>query len=195
MAKSSGGINPSRRSASAPKPPRVWRRPGRWSIGFVTTIAFGTATATLVSQSMGKRNFQLASDYGWDSVKMGMYFYGALGLIVVAFPMQFLDFLSDDPEVMAAAVPGLRIMASLQMFIAMALVLTQALFGAGATRFVMIVEFLLHGLCLAPMAYLFAFVFDLGFLGVWLSGTLYVMLLALAMAIKFWKGSWTEIKV
>ncbi|MEC9439935.1 MAG: MATE family efflux transporter [Myxococcota bacterium] len=165
------------------------------SIGFVTTIAFGTATATLVSQSMGKRNFQLASDYGWDSVKMGMYFYGALGLIVVAFPMQFLDFLSDDHQVMAAAVPGLRIMASLQMFIAMALVLTQALFGAGATRFVMIVEFILHGICLAPLAFLFAMVLDFGFLGVWLSGTLYVFLLAMVMGIKFWRGSWTSIEV
>lgn len=165
------------------------------SIGFVTTIAFGTATATLVSQSMGKRNYQLASDFGWDSVKLGMYFYGALGLIVVAFPMPFLDFLSDDPQVMEAAVPGLRIMASLQMFIAMALVLTQALFGAGATRFVMVVEFILHGVCLAPLAYLFAMVLDFGFLGVWLSGTLYVFLLAMVMGIKFWGGSWTSIEV
>ena len=165
------------------------------SIGFVTCIAFGTATATLVSQAMGRKNFQEASDYGWDSVKIGMYFYGTLGLIIILAPEFFLDFLSDDPMVIEAAAPGLQIMASLEMFIAMALVLTQALFGAGATRFVMIVEVLLHGLCLAPMAYLFAFVLDLGFLGVWFSGTLYVMLLALAMAIKFWKGSWTEINV
>ena len=86
-------------------------------------------------------------------------------------------------------------MAGLEMLIAMALVLTQALFGAGATRYVMVVEFLLHGLCLAPMAYLFAFVLDLGFLGVWLSGTLYVFLLALAMSVKFWRGSWTKIQV
>ncbi len=165
------------------------------SIGFVTCIAFGTATATLISQAMGRKNYQEAADFGWDSVKLGMYFYGALGLVVILMPMTFLDLLSDDPMVMQAAVPGLQIMAGLEMAIAMALVLTQALFGAGATRFVMVVEFLLHGLCLAPMAYLFAFVFDWGFIGVWCSATLYVFLLALAMSLKFWQGKWTEIKV
>ncbi len=165
------------------------------SIGFVTCIAFGTATATLVSQAMGKKNYQEASDFGWDSVKMSMYFYGALGLVIIVMPELFLDLLSDDHMVIKAAAPGLQIMAGLEMLIAMALVLTQALFGAGATRYVMVVEFLLHGLCLAPMAYLFAFVLDLGFLGVWLSGTLYVFLLALAMSVKFWRGSWTKIQV
>ena len=165
------------------------------SIGFVTTIAFGTATATLVSESMGKKNFQRAADFGWDSVKLGMYFYGALGLVVCLLPEVFLDLLSDDPMVIAAATPGLRIMASLQMFVAMALVLTQALFGAGATRFVMIVEFLLHGLCLAPLAYLFAITWGVGFIGVWYAAAIYVSLLGIAMAIKFWSGSWSSIEV
>ena len=165
------------------------------SIGFVTAIAFGTATATLVSQSMGQRKFEQAADYGWDSVKIGMYFYGALGLLVILIPEVFLDLLSDDAIVIEAAIPGLRIMASLEAFIAMALILTQALFGAGNTKFVMYVEFVLHGLCLAPLAYLFAIVLDLGFLGVWLSASLYVIALATIMAWKFWEGSWKEIEV
>ena len=38
-------------------------------------------------------------------------------------------------------------------------------------------------------------VLDLGFLGVWLSGTLYVFLLAMIMGIKFWRGDWTSIEV
>ena len=165
------------------------------SIAFVSCIAFGTATATLVSQSMGRERFDLASAYGWDSVKLAMYFYGVVGLLVILWPMTFLDLLSDDPLVMQTAVPGLRIMAGLQMFIAMALILTQALFGAGATKFVMVVEMVLHGLCLAPLAYLFAVVMDLGFFGVWLSATLYVALLGGVMAVKFWSGSWQSIRV
>ena len=165
------------------------------SIGFVTCIAFGTATATMVSQSMGRGRFHDAEAYGWDSVKMGMYFYGLVGLVVIAFPEVFLDLLSDDPIVIHGAIPGLRIMAGLQMFVAMSLILTQALFGAGDTKFVMIVEFLLHGLCLAPLAYLFAVVLGWGFMGIWVSATLYLGLLALAMAIKFWRGGWKHIKV
>lgn len=165
------------------------------SLAFVTCIAFGTATATLVSQSMGRERFEEAAAYGWDSVKMAMYFYGIVGVLVLISPMTFLDLLSDDPLVMQTAVPGLRIMAGVQMFIAMALILTQALFGAGATKFVMVVEMVLHGLCLAPLAYLFAAVLDLGFMGVWISATIYVGLLGMIMAVKFWLGGWKSIKV
>lgn len=165
------------------------------SLAFVTCIAFGTATATLVSQSMGRERYEEAAAYGWDSVKLAMYFYGALGLLVIMAPMPFLDLLSDDLIVMQTATKGLRVMAGVQMFIAMALILTQALFGAGATKFVMFVEMVLHGICLAPMAYLFAKVLDLGFMGVWISATIYVGLLGMIMAVKFWYGDWKSIKV
>ena len=43
-----------------------------------------------------------------------------------------------------------------------ALVLTQALFGAGNTKFVMFVEFGLHFFCLVPLAYLFGIVLGWG---------------------------------
>jgi Na+-driven multidrug efflux pump len=165
------------------------------SIGFVTCIAFGQATATLVSQSMGNDQYDEAEQYGWDSVKLGMYFFGAIGLTVVLFPEFFLDLLSDDPIVIEAAVPGLRIMASLEMFVAMALILTQALFGAGDTKFVMWAELALHGFCLVPLAYLFSVVIDLGYVGVWLSATVYVVGLGAIMAWKFWDGGWKDIQV
>lgn len=165
------------------------------SIGFVTCIAFGQATATLVSKSMGKKNFNEAEAYGWDSVKLGMYFFGALGILALIFPEQLLGLLSNDQIVIDAAVPGLRIMASLEMYIAMALILTQALFGAGNTKFVMFAELTLHAVCLVPLAYLFSVVMDLGFLGVWLSATAYVVLLGVAMAWKFWEAKWKNIVV
>ncbi|MFP4599817.1 MAG: MATE family efflux transporter [Persicimonas sp.] len=165
------------------------------SIGFVTCIAFGQATATLVSQSMGKNVYREAEAYGWDSVKLGMYFFGTLGVLVIIYPEAFLDLLSDDQIVIDAAVPGLRVMASMQMFIAMALVSIQALFGAGDTKFVMVAELILHGVCLVPLAYLFSVILDLGFLGVWLSAAVYTLALGAVMAWKFWEGSWKDIEV
>ncbi|MFW5967615.1 MAG: MATE family efflux transporter, partial [Persicimonas sp.] len=139
--------------------------------------------------------YEAAEAYGWDSVKLGMYFFGVLGLLVILWPEAVLDLLSDDKIVIQAAVPGLRIMASLQMFIATALILIQALFGAGNTKFVMIAELALHAFCLVPLAYVFSVWLDLGFLGVWLSASVYAIGLASVMAWKFWQGEWKEIEV
>lgn len=165
------------------------------SISFVTSIAFGQATATLVSQAMGKKDFTLAENYGWESVKIGMYLFGIVGLIIIAFPHTFLNILSNDPIVIETAVPGLRLMASSFMFIAMSLILVQALFGAGDTRFVMYVELVLHAVCLAPLAFLLSFVFDVGYMGVWISAMVYLTALACIMAWKFWSGEWKTIEV
>lgn len=165
------------------------------TLSFVTCIGCGQATATLVSQQMGKGDFKEAERYGWDSVKIGMYFFGTIGLIVVLFPEFFLEILSDDPLVIEAAAPALRIMASLECFIAAALIMVQAHFGAGNTKFVMYVEGIIHFVCLMPLAYLFAIQLDLGFLGIWFSATVYIVGLAAILSWKFWEGQWKEIEV
>ena len=77
----------------------------------------------------------------------------------------------------------------------MALVLTQALFGAGNTKFVMFVEFGLHFFCLVPLAYLFGIVLGLGVWGVWIAMMAYVVLIATAMTLKFSTGTWKEIRI
>lgn len=165
------------------------------SLAFVTCIAFGTATATLISQAMGAGDMDEAEGVGWDSIKLGMILYGALGALAMISPQPLLSLLSQDPVVWQVAEPGLQLMGGLQMFVAMALILTQALFGAGDTKFVMIVELILHVVCLAPLAYLLAIHLELGFLGVWMSAATYLTLLASAMAVKFWHGGWKHIEV
>jgi multidrug resistance protein, MATE family len=73
---------------------------------------------------------------------------------------------------------------------AAALVLTQALYGAGESRFVMQVELFLHFFCLVPLAYVFAITMDLGLIGCWYATAFYGSALLLATAVKFYRGSW-----
>ena len=40
---------------------------------FTAFMAYGTATATLVGQSMGAKEYDLAERYGWEAVKIGVY--------------------------------------------------------------------------------------------------------------------------
>jgi Na+-driven multidrug efflux pump len=164
---------------------------------FMTSIAFGTATATLVGQSMGARDFDLAERYGWESVKMGMYAFGALGVATIIWPEVFLGIFTDTDksEVIKVAVPSMRLMGSVASLISAGLILVQALFGAGNTKFVMIVEMLLHLLCLIPLSYLLAVVLDFGLLGAWAAAAAYVVLLSSIMAWKFYEGKWKQIRI
>src|SRR5262249_46369837 len=53
---------------------------GVLKLTFTACLAFGTSTATLVSQSLGEREPEKASRFGWASVRLGLVVFGVLGL-------------------------------------------------------------------------------------------------------------------
>jgi putative MATE family efflux protein len=162
---------------------------------FTACMAYGTATATLVGQSMGARQFDLAERYAWTAVKVGVYFTILLGLFVFAFPEKVLHVYCKDAEVVQVARPILRVCGALLPMVLAAIVFTQALFGAGNTRFVMFVEFGLHFFCLVPLAYLCGVVLGWGMIGVWTGAFVYIVFLCLIMGWKFAEGGWKSIRI
>jgi multidrug resistance protein, MATE family len=162
---------------------------------FTACMAYGTATATLVGQSMGAKQTELAERYGWEAVKLGVYFTTVIGLMVAVFPETVLHAFSKDAAVIAVAKPILRICGVLLPFVLAAIVWTQALFGAGNTKFVMFVEFGLHFFCLVPLAYLGGVVLGWGVFGVWTGAFVYILLLCAIMGWKFAEGRWKEIRI
>lgn len=165
------------------------------SATFVSCLAFGTATATLVGQSMGQGDPDRAEQYGWTSVKLGVLIFGALGLVMLLFPDQVLGVFSHEQPVIEVGRIPMRIMAAMGAIIAAAMILTQALFGAGETRYVMVVELSLHFGVLVPCAWLFGMVLGMGLVGVWLSVVVYGLALAVLMGVKFARGTWKHLKV
>ena len=165
------------------------------SISFMTMIAFGTATATLVGQSLGERKPDLAERYGWESAKIGAYLMCVTAFFAVFFPDLLIGAFNPDPQVIAAGRNALRLMAIGEVFVAVGMVFAQALFGAGNSKFVMWAEMVLHFLCLIPVSYLFGIVLDLGLVGVWGAALLYVALLALVMSWKFSRNEWKHIRL
>jgi Na+-driven multidrug efflux pump len=162
---------------------------------FTAFMAYGTATATLVGQSMGAKEYVLAERYGWEAVKIGVYITLVIGLGVSAFPDTVLHVFTKDASVITVARPILRICGALLPFVLSALVLTQALFGAGNTKFVMFVEFGLHFFCLVPLAYICGIVIGWGVIGVWMGAFAYILLLCTIMGWKFAEGAWKEIRI
>jgi Na+-driven multidrug efflux pump len=162
---------------------------------FTACLAFGTSTATLVAQSLGELQPSKAERFGWVSVKLGLLIFGIVGLCELAFAKEILAFITHSAVVQARALVPMRMMGACTPLIAVGMILTQALFGAGNTRFVMFAELILHFTCLVPLAYLLGIRLDLGLVGLWTAGATYIVLLASTMSFKFRLGDWKAIKI
>ncbi|HEX5098079.1 MAG TPA: MATE family efflux transporter [Polyangiaceae bacterium] len=169
---------------------------GILKLTFTACLAFGTSTATLVSQSLGEGDTAKAERFGWVSVSLGLMIFGVVGLCEGGiFTRAILGVVTRSDAVFNAALVPLRMMGAATPLIATGMILTQALFGAGNTRFVMIAELILHFGCLVPLAWLLGVVLKLGLVGIWSSALAYVILLTALMVLKFRSGDWKAIKI
>lgn len=165
------------------------------SMMFFACLALGVATATLVSQELGAQRPEKAERVAWTSVKIGAVLFTVLGIIQVAFPESIMLLFKASPDVLRVGASSLRLMGACGPLIAIAMILTQALFGAGNTRYVMFVELGLHFGWLVPGAYVFGVWLNGGLFGVWAVAAGYVALLALFMWVEFRRGRWKTIKL
>ncbi len=163
---------------------------------FTACIAFGTATATLVSQSLGAKRPETAAMFGWASVRLGFVLFGVIGLCEgVLFTEEIVNFITHSPAVQKAAMIPMRIMGIVTPLIAVALILSEALFGAGNTIYVAVAQLCLIFLVLLPFAIGLAIVAKVGLLGMWIAAVLYAIGASIAMALKFRGGAWKTIKL
>jgi MATE family multidrug resistance protein len=169
---------------------------GVLKLTFTACLAFGTSTATLVSQCLGSGKTEEAEQFGWTSVKLGLVIFGVVGLLEgVVLTEPLLHLVTKSPAVFEAAIFPMRMMGLATPLIAVGMILTQALFGAGNTRFVMIIELILHFGCLVPLAWLLGITFGVGLVGIWTAALVYVVLLTAVMVWKFKSGDWKAIKL
>lgn len=161
---------------------------------FIPCLAFGTATATLVSQSLGAKD-GMAKRYVYEAVKIGTMIFGILGMILFAFPAAVMRVWTPNESTIETGVNALRMMGAFVLSIPSALIFPQALLGAGNTKFVMVVEVVLHFGLLVPLAWVFSYVLHWGLTGVWLSIGVYLTLLAVIMGLKFRDGKWQHIEI
>jgi len=162
---------------------------------FISCIAYGTSTATLVSQNMGAKNPELAEKYAYTSARIGAVMFLLVGMCLTLWAEPILRFWNPDTQVIVAGAPILRVLGFVCPLICVALVFMQALYGAGNTMFVMAAELILHFTCLVPLSYLLGVTFKVGLWGVWGALIFYITALALVMMAKFRTGTWKSIHI
>lgn len=168
---------------------------GILKLTFSGCLAFGTSTATLVAQSLGEGKPDRAELFGWTSVRLGVLFFGVVGLLEIVFAESILRFVTQSELVQQNALVPLRIMGLCTPIVAIGMIVVEALFGAGNTRFVMIAQACLHFGILVPLAYVLGITFKLGLAGIWIGALVYAVALAVVMSVKFKSGDWKSIRI
>jgi putative MATE family efflux protein len=163
---------------------------------FTACLAFGTATATLVAQSLAAKRPGDAVRFGWASVRLGLVIFGIVGLCEgVLFTHQILHVITDSEAVRAAAIVPMRAMGIITPIIAVAMILSEALFGAGNTQFVAAAQFCRVFVVLVPLAWVLGIFTGHGLTGMWFAAVAYAVAASIVMTLKFHGGSWKSIKL
>ena len=124
-----------------------------WELGGLTPTPMA-----LVAQSLASRRPDDATRFGWASVRLGLGLFGVVGLLEgVLFTPQIVHFISHSEAVRAAAIGPMRMMGVVTPIIAVAMILSEALFGAGNTKFVAAAQFCLVFLVLGGTGFLLPF--------------------------------------
>lgn len=162
------------------------------SIVFLSADGFGIAAAAVTAQRLGARRPEEAHSAIKAAVAMAVATLAVYGLIFLAIPAPLLAAFTDDAAIVAAGVPCLYVAAAAAPFMGAAIVLSEALRGAGYTRGVLLVTFAAGLVVRLAATWLFAFGLELGLLGVWLGSTTDWVVRAALLAALLRLGRWRD---
>jgi putative MATE family efflux protein len=165
-------------------------------LALFSALGWGTAAATLVGQNLGARKEHRAVAAAWVAITLNVAMMGAIGGAFIAWAEPIIGFFSEQPRVLEYGTYFLKIIAPSYLFLAFTVVLSQALNGAGSTRAPMIIDLCFVLLLQLPVAYILANYapFSEPVWGVYLTYSLFNVLLALVYTVWFNKGYWKRLK-
>ena len=132
-------------------------------------MGVGLAAASLVGQALGRADPDDASRWAWDVVKVAGAIMATLALPMVFVPELILGCFIHEAETLGFAIAPLRLIALVAVLDAIAIVLQQALGGAGATRATMVVSIVTQWGLFLPLAWLLGPVLGGGLMAVWIA--------------------------
>jgi putative MATE family efflux protein len=165
------------------------------SLSFMPGYGFAIAATTLVGQNLGSNDPEMAQISASKSVKYGVLLMSMVGMAFLFIPNVIMSFFTNEREVIDLAAKSIRIGALEQPTIAVAMVLSGALKGAGDTKGPFYISTISNMCIRMPLIFLIVFVFKLNVVYIWMATALQFAVEALLMSIRYGKGSWKTIEI
>lgn len=173
-----------------------------WTIGvrveglvFMPLMALSLAVSSIVGQSLGAGLEDRAMKAGWSVTLIGV-----IMMLVLSFALYFgadslARFMTHDPCTIIFTASYLRINALGEPFLAVNMILSGALQGAGDTRIPMLISIFSSWAVRLPLSWFLAIQLGWGVDGVWYSMITSIIVFAVIVAVRYQSGLWIKTKV
>lgn len=165
------------------------------SLSFMPGYGFAVAAATLVGQRLGAGKPEEAVKSTKRSVLLGALLMGSVGVLFFTIPDKIMALFSTDKDTVYWAARSIRIGAFEQVPIAIAMIISGALKGAGDTDGPFRISLITNLGVRLPLIFIAVFVFKFPVTVVWMISVTQYVVEALLMTHRYRKGKWRTIKV
>ncbi|HEY9676593.1 MAG TPA: MATE family efflux transporter [Drouetiella sp.] len=173
-----------------------------WTIGmrleglvFMPLMALSMAVSSIVGQNLGAKQVDRAVKAGWHVTWIGVALNVGMGLGMFLLSNILANEMSQDPYTRQYTSHYLRINAFSEPFLALGMVLSGGLQGAGDTRTPMWITLFCHWVMRIPLSYLLAVNQGWGPDGVWYAMSTSCVVMGLLTAWRFQSKGWIKTEV
>lgn len=165
------------------------------SYSYLPAMGFGIAATTLIGTSLGENKIEDAKKYGVLANLLSTIVMVIIGLVFFIFAPSLASIFTNDIKVQNLVVLVLRIIAIFQPFLSITMVISSALQGAGDTKFPMYSTLVGIWGVRVLFGYIFAVIFKLGLVGIWLAYSLDIVIRGIILLVRFLRGNWSKIEI
>jgi len=155
------------------------------SFTFSISVGIGAAAAVRVGHAVGAGDHRLARRCGVISFGLGAVVMTCGAITFLTIPAELARLFTDDPEVIAAAVPMLQVAAVFQLSDGAQAIASGALRGAGDTRVPFLANVFGYYVVGLAVALVCAFQLELGAVGLWWGLTAGLTATAIGLVARF----------
>lgn len=164
-------------------------------VAMLPGLGLGLAAASLVGQALGRGEPQDAREWGWDVARLASAVLALIGLPGLLFPDLVLGLFLHDPQTLELARFPLRLIAASIAAEGVAMVLINALLGAGDNRRVLLVSVGVQWGLGVPLTWLLGPGLGFGLTGIWVAQVAYRLVWAGSYALLWRGGAWQRLRV
>ena len=164
-------------------------------ITYLPAVAWGAAAATLIGQSLGAGREERAVASGHEAARQCGLLSVIIGIVFFVFAPALFGLMHESSAVSQAGAVAFRVNAVFQLPLALAIIYTASLRGAGDSRFPLLANVTGVFCVRLPLAWWMGIELEGGLLGAWLAMCGDVTVRAVLLMWRYRRGDWVRTRI